>query len=194
MITGMTEPPRSAADARAEVEARSAQVAAEREAAFREAYGDGTPGRWVLVASWVATAVFTVVALVATVAVGSADVVFVAVTAGLFAAGCLLFLVDMVLAAARSREASIGIGGLFFLSGSAPVVVRRHLLGSLGVQVVVALAVAAIGFVRIDDSRLNVLAFGILVPVIGLGACGYWAVRWGLFPDRDLRTAASADR
>lgn len=190
----MTEPPRSAADARAEVEARSAQVAAEREAAFREAYGDGTPGRWVLVASWVATAVFTVVALVATVAVGSADVVFVAVTAGLFAAGCLLFLVDMVLAAARSREASIGIGGLFFLSGSAPVVVRRHLLGSLGVQVVVALAVAAIGFVRIDDSRLNVLAFGILVPVIGLGACGYWAVRWGLFPDRDLRTAASADR
>ncbi len=175
--------PRSAAEARAEVEARRAELRADREATFATVYGDGVPGMWVIVASWVLTVVFTAVALVEVVAAGSIDSVFVVLSLVLFAAGCLLFAVDLVLAAGRSRDVSIGIGGLFFLAGSAPEVVRRHLLGSFTLQVLVAVGAAAVGFVRIDDRQLNALAFGILVPMVGLATCGYWSVRWGVFAE-----------
>jgi tetrahydromethanopterin S-methyltransferase subunit C len=96
---------------------------------------------------------------------------------GLFLAGCALFMIDLVLAAARSRDDAMGIGGLFFLAGSAPRGVQRHLLGSLAVQVVVAVGAAAL-------DPFTPLAFGTLVPTIGLAFCGLWAVRHGLFPAR----------
>ena len=102
---------------------------------------------------------------------------FFAVSVVLFLAGCALFMVVLVLAAARSREDAMGMGGLFFLAGSAPATVQRHLLGSLAVQVVVAIAAAAL-------DPFTPLAFGTLVPTIGLAFCGLWAVRHGLFPPR----------
>ncbi len=177
-------PPRapSAAEARAEVEARRSEVRAERAAAFVAAYGEHPPGRWVLVGSWALTAGFVVATLVAAAGAGTTAGWYVSTSLVLFASGCLLFALDIVLAAARSRDVAIGIGGLFFLAGSAPPGVRGHLLGALGVQVVTSIAAAGVGLARIDDRELNVLAFGILVPVIGLAVCGYWAVRWGLFP------------
>lgn len=178
-------PPRtpSAAEARAEVEARRVEARAEQRAAFAAAYDGAVPGRWVIAGSWAVTAGFLVATLVAVSLVGSAVTWYVAASLTLFAVGCLLFGLDVVLAAARSRDAAIGIGGLFFLAGSAPPAVRGHLLGSLASQVMVAVIAAVIGFVRIDTRELNALAFGILVPVLGLASCGFWAVRWGLFPE-----------
>lgn len=184
----------TAAEARAEVEARRAEVRAEREAAFAAAYGDRVPGRSVLVGSWSATVVFVVVAVVAAVAVGSADAVFVTTSLLLFLAGCVLFALDLVIAAGRSRDVAMGIGGLFFLAGSAPSVVQRHLLGSLVTQVVVALVAAGVGFARIDDRQLNALAFGVLVPILGVAACGLWAVRWGMFPDHAVPASTTTRR
>ncbi|MDZ7734005.1 MAG: SRPBCC family protein [Acidimicrobiia bacterium] len=72
----------------------------------------------------------------------------------------------------RSRTDAIGIGGLFFLQGTAPRRVQVRLLVPLGVQVVVALVAAS---VRIYTP----LAFGLLVPVLGLGLAGLWERRHG---------------
>lgn len=165
------------AEARAEVEARRADDRAARETAMRERFGDEVPGRWILVASWLCTGVFTLAAVPALIDPDDAVAAFFAVSVVLFLAGCALFMVDLVLAAARSRDDAMGIGGLFFLAGSAPRVVQGHLLGSLTVQVVVAVAAAAL-------DPFTPLAFGTLVPTIGLAFCGLWAVRHGLFPAR----------
>ena len=178
------ERPQTAAEARAEVEARRSEVSAARRAAFQAAYGDSAPGRWVIVASWVCTALFCVAAAAGVLWPDAADQAFLIVSLILFALGCGLFFVDLVLAAGRSRDDAMGIGGLFFLAGSAPTDVQRHLNGSLAVQVVVSIAAAAVGFARISDDQLNALAFGILVPMVALGWSGLWGVRWGLFSPR----------
>jgi hypothetical protein len=165
------------AEARAEAEADRAARRGEREAAMQAAFGDGVPGRWIIAASWTCTAVFALAAVPALIDPQDAVAVFFAVSVVLFVAGCALFMVDLVLAAARSRDDAMGIGGLFFLAGSAPTGVQRHLLGSLAVQVVVAVGAAAL-------DPFTPLAFGTLVPTIGLAFCGLWAVRHGLFPAR----------
>ena len=50
-----------------------------------------------------------------------------------------------------------------------------------GAQIVVAIAGATIGVVGLDKGQLNALAFGVLVPMFGIGANGIWAVRHGTF-------------
>ncbi|MDQ1404075.1 MAG: hypothetical protein QOG03_2391 [Actinomycetota bacterium] len=127
-------------------------------------------------ASWVGTAVFSITALVACLA-GAAMPIAVVVDAALFLAGIGAFAVALVSAAARSREAEMGIGGLFFLAGSAGPSERRALLGSLAVEVVVALATSA-------ARPFTALAFGILVPTYGLGLAGVWGARHGTFGPR----------
>jgi hypothetical protein len=179
------QPPLTAAEARAQVEARRGAERAAREGVFRDRYGDTAPGRPVIAVSWVSTAFLVLATVAAVVDPDAFDTAYLAVAFVYFLAGSALFAVDVVLAALRSRESSMGIGGLFFLAGSAPRSVQWHLLGSLVVQIVVVLVGAGIGFARIDDRQLNSLAFGTLAPVLALGCCGLWGVRHGLFPDRD---------
>ena len=95
-------------------------------------------------------------------------VVTVVVSLALFAVGTAAFFVAYVKAIARSRYEAIGMGGLFFLAGTAPRRVQVLLLGSLAVQTVVALVAAS---VRIYTP----MAFGLLVPMYGLGLAGLWA-------------------
>ncbi|MGD9797425.1 MAG: hypothetical protein AB7V15_04850 [Acidimicrobiia bacterium] len=83
----------------------------------------------------------------------------------------------LLLAAARSRRDAVDLAGLFFLTRSAPREVRLRLLGPLAVQVVVGLGTASV-------RPFTPLAFGVLVPVYGLGLCGLWAARAGRFPPR----------
>jgi hypothetical protein len=192
--------PPTAAEARAEVEARRAQDQAERSAAFADAYGDRPPGRAIVVISWVSTAVLALVTVAAVVDTDAFIAPFLAVAVTWFVAGSALFAVDVVLAAARSRDDVMGIGGLFFLAGSAPRSVQWHLLGSLAAQVVIGLLGAGVGFAAIDASELNTLAFGTLAPVLALSLCGLWGVRHGLFPaqqpdpPRPARAAGQARR
>lgn len=142
------------------------------------------PGRLLVQVAWGATAVFVLTAAAAVV-VGAARPVAVPVALALFAVGCLLFLWSYWLAVQRSRTDEIGIGGLYFLAGpTAPTVVRRSLNGALTVQVVVALATAA-------ARPFTTLAFGILVPVFGLGCNGLWAARHGRFGPRNTPQAGA---
>jgi hypothetical protein len=128
-------------------------------------------------AAWVGTAVFTVSAVGATVwpDVFSGAAAFVAVA--LFTVGCAVFLWAYAVAVGRSRTDEIGIGGLYFLAGTAPRTLALRLRLALVIEVAVALATAAI-------RPYTSLAFGILTPVFGLGMCGLWGARYGTFRRR----------
>lgn len=127
-------------------------------------------------ASWAGTALFAATAGLATVS-AAADLVAVVVALGLFAAGGAVFVVAFARGVRRSRHEQIVVGSLFLLQTSAPPAVRRALLGSLGVEVVVGFVTAAI---RPNTS----LAFGILVPLYGLALTGLWGAYHGRFPAR----------
>lgn len=136
------------------------------------------PGQTVRRASWAGTAVFVVTAVAAVAAPSAFEPVALAVAAGLFAAGCGVFLWAFLLVAGRSRTDSMELAEIWFLTGPAtPPAVRRSLLGSLGVEVAVALGTAM-------ARPYTSLAAGVLVPMWGLGLCGLWAARHAAFPPR----------
>jgi hypothetical protein len=128
-------------------------------------------------ASWIGTGLFIVAAVIGTI---DLDLVIVTVVVSLvlFAVGTAVFLTAYAKAIGRSRYEAIGMGGLFFLAGSAPRRVQVSLLGSFGVEVVVALVAAS---VRIYTP----VAFGLLVPMYGLGLVGLWGATYGRFPPRE---------
>ncbi|MEO7556029.1 MAG: hypothetical protein ABIV94_05435 [Acidimicrobiales bacterium] len=134
-------------------------------------------GRAIVTGSFMGTGLYVVVAVLATVAPDGFGALLAAVALALFAAGVAAFLWSYAIAVGRSRVDAIGIGGLYFLSGSAPRAVRLRLLGALALEVVVAVATASI-------RPFTALAFGVLVPVFGLGLTGLWGARHGLFPPR----------
>jgi hypothetical protein len=138
---------------------------------------EGQPGRFIMAASWACSALFAAATAIASLDPSSLQVVALTVDLLLFAIGLAVFALALVAGAQRSRTHELGIGGWFFLMGSAPRPVQRHLLGSLAAQLVVGLAGAA----RDINSAL---IFGTLVPVLGLGWCGLWAARHGTFGQR----------
>lgn len=139
-----------------------------------------TQGEAIVRASWVGTAAFGVTAALGA-AVPAVDFVPFLLSLALFTAGTVAFFLAYARAVSRSRTDKVGVMALFFLEGRvAPRPVRRNLLGSFAVQILVAVAVAA--------ARPNTsLAFGILVPVYGLALAGLWGARYGVFPDRTPR-------
>lgn len=144
------------------------------------------PQRWLLQVDAAATAVFTVLAFAAVAIDGAWVGVLVALSAVLFIAGSLACLWAFAVAVQRSRSVEIAPIQLYFLTGGcAPAAVRNRFLTLLGVQVVVGLIAASI-------RPFTGVAFGILVPMFGLGASGLWAARNGVFPDRV--PAAGSDR
>ncbi len=141
---------------------------------------DGTvPQRWLLQLDDVATGGFAVLAIAA-VALGGAWVgVLVVVSAALFVAGSVACLWAFAIAVQRSRAVEIAPTQLYFLTGGcAPATVRNRFMVLLAVQVVVGLIAASI-------RPFTGVAFGILVPMFGLGASGLWAARNGVFPERN---------
>jgi hypothetical protein len=103
------------------------------------------------------------------------------VAGALFVIGVVAFLWAYAVAVSRSRDDLIGIGGLFFLAGSkpetAPKAVRFRLRLALAAQVLVAFGTAA-------ARPYTIAAFGILVPVFGIGLMGLWGARHGEFAAR----------
>ena len=147
-------------------------------------------GRRIIQASWIGTAVFTVAAVVGGVVAGWPRKVAVVTDLTLFVIGCGLFLAGYWQAVQRSRTNEIGIGGLFFLAGkgTAPGRVKVHLLGSMAAQLVIAIVTASVW-------PFSELAFGLLVPVFGLGCTGLWSARYGHFgPRLDPKPTAAAVR
>lgn len=135
------------------------------------------PGWGLVRLSWIGTAGFGAPAVIA-VGMEGLRPVAAAVDLVLFAAGTVAFLMAYARAVGRSRTDAIGIGGLFFLAGDvAPPWARRHLLGSLAAQTVLSLATAI-------AAPYTPVAFGVLVPMFGLGLAGLWGARHGSFAPR----------
>lgn len=113
----------------------------------------------------------------------------VVVSLVMFAIGIAAFLWGYWSAVQRSRDVEMSVAELYFLMGDAiPRRIKRVMLGCLAVQVVAALVTAiarpstpATGG---GSTAGSTLAFGVLVPVLGLGLNGLWAARSGEFPPR----------
>jgi hypothetical protein len=136
-------------------------------------------GRRILAFAWRATVLFSVTAIVAAIwTTLFLRVVAVTVALLLFAAGMIIFLVAYLRAIGRSRYEVISVAGVYLMTGGvAPATVRRSLYGALAVQTVVALATAS-------ARPYSSLAFGVLVPLLGLALCGLWSAVCGTFPPR----------
>ena len=144
-------------------------------------------GQQIVRADVIGTAAFVVSAtLAAMLFTGPTRVVGVVVALTLFAAGVFAFLWSYITAVNRSRTDNIAVAQLYFLvSGSTPRAVRRVMLSALTVQVVVAFT-TAIARSRTDGRAGSTLAFGILVPMFGLGLNGLWCSKHGSFAPRQV--------
>jgi hypothetical protein len=112
----------------------------------------------------------------------------------LFATGAASTLWAYIAALERSRVDEVGVANLFLLTGpTAPVRVKRLMSALLAAQVVIAVTAASIGASGLSKNQVNALAFGILVPMFGIGANGMWAVRHGSFGPRRDRDVQPSD-
>lgn len=132
-------------------------------------------GRGLVTATVASTAAFVLAALTAAAFPERLGTPVAVLDVVLFVVGLAAFCVALARAASRSRHEELSVSGLFLLTGSTPADVRRVLLGCLTAQMVVAFATAA-------ARPFTPLAFGVLVPTLGLGACGLWAAVHGSFP------------
>ena len=132
-------------------------------------------GRQLVLASWAGTAVLATTVGVGLLALDTVAPGVVAVSAAMFLAGSVAFFLAYARAVARSRHELIGIGGLYFMAGSAPRSVRRSMMASLWAEV--ALVVVAVAL-----KPFSSLVFTSLAPVYALGLAGMWTSRHGVFP------------
>lgn len=133
----------------------------------------------------VITAVFTVLTIVAAwLFTPGLRGMIVAVDLALFAIGCFAFIWSYFSAVQRSRSDEISVAGLFVLIGGvAPRRITMSMNSCLATQVIVGL-IGAIVRGSTDGRAGSTLAFGVLVPIFGLGLNGLWSSRLGVFPPR----------
>lgn len=125
------------------------------------------------------TAAFAVAAVAAAAAPDALARPVAVLDVGLFIVGCVAFLAAFFRAVGRSRTEAISVFGLYFAAdaGAEPKVAAT-LRWATAAQLVIAIVTASI--------RLYTpLAFGILVPVYGLGLTGLWSAHHGRFEPRD---------
>ena len=144
-----------------------------------------TEGRVLVMADTVLTAVFMVTSLVAAVRFAQPwKSVAVAVDIVCFSVGIFAFLWGYWNAVQRSREDDIGVAALYFLmDGCAPRSVSVRMNTLLSVQLVWAVA-TALSRGSTDGRPGSTLAFGVLVPMMGLGLNGLWGAFHGTFGPR----------
>lgn len=108
----------------------------------------------------------------------------VAVDLTLFAIGCFAFIWSYFSAVQRSRADEISVAGLFGLAGGvAPRRITVVMNSCLATQAVIGL-IGAIVRGSTDGRAGSTLAFGVLVPIFGLGLNGLWSSRLGVFAPR----------
>lgn len=97
-----------------------------------------------------------------------------------FLAGVVAFLWGYANGVVRSRDEQVTLGGLFFLTGTAPGVVRFRMRLAFGLQCLVAVIAAAL-------RPYTAVAFIVLAPMLGLGLMAAWGARHGTFFPKDDR-------
>lgn len=132
------------------------------------------------------TAVFAVTATLAAVVFSTSWQWIGAITAMvLFAIGVAAFLWSYWNAVQRSRTDEIAVTQLYLLMGEAiPSPVRRVMNLTLLTQFVVAIATTLARPNGPDGNPGSSLAVGFLVPMLGFGLNGLWAVYHGNFATR----------
>ena len=145
------------------------------------------------------TLIFSVSALWAAIVFdGLAKSQGVVVALVLFAIGTGVFLWGYWTAVQRSRQEEISVAELYFLMGSViPRSVKIAMHSCLATQVLVALATAlsrpnSPSSDGLSSNPGSTLAFGVLVPVLGLGLNGLWAASPGKFAPRRLKNGTEA--
>lgn len=148
------------------------------------------PGAGLVRLDLVGTVVFAVSATVAAVVFdGFAQVQGVVVAVGLFAIGIFVFLWGYWTAVQRSRTEEMAVVELYFLMGAAiPRTIKVWMNGALIAQTVVAVA-TALARSSTNGKAGSTLAFGVLVPMFGLGLNGLWAAQHGAFGPRRRKNA-----
>jgi hypothetical protein len=119
-----------------------------------------------------------------------------AVTAlGLFAVGVFAFLWSYYNAVQRSRTDVITVSALYVLLGPpTPPAVRRTMLLTLLLQLVIAVVTTFARSNSSDGRPGTSLALGFLVPMLGFGLNGLWAAYHADFPKRaDVDEVAQGD-
>lgn len=150
------------------------QVGDER---LRPAVAEDATGRALVVTNVVGTIVFVAVGVAQVLAPATFTLPLVVVSLVGFAAGSVAFLWAFGVAVARSRTEAIGMGGLYFLGGSAPRRVQVITLVAWAIQIIAAFVVASVGV-------FTAAAFALLAPMWGIGLGGLWGARHGVFPPR----------
>ena len=101
----------------------------ERRAAERrrleQHFGEETPGRALIAASWFAAGAVTLTGVIGWLVGGPFEIIAFVVSLVLFFAGLLAAMVGFVVAAARSRRDRLDLGRLALLTGIAPPRVRK---------------------------------------------------------------------
>jgi peptidoglycan/LPS O-acetylase OafA/YrhL len=113
----------------------------------------------------------------------------------LFAIGVFAFLWSYYSAVQRSRTDEIAVSQLYLLMGPAiPAKVRRTMNLMLVTQLAIALVTTLVRPDGPDGNPGSSLAVGFLVPMLGFGLNGLWAVTHGAFePRREAVQRASQD-
>lgn len=142
-------------------------------------------GRLIVQANVVLTFLFVLTSVVAAVVFSQLWKSLAVITSLVcFSVGVVAFLWGYWSAVQRSREDEIGVAILYFLmDGVAPLPVSRLMNTLLGVQCAVALG-TALSRPSTDGKPGSTLAFGILVPMLGLGLSGLWGALHGTFRPR----------
>lgn len=134
----------------------------------------------------VGTALFVVTSVAAVFSTGILRTVAAIVALALFAIGTVAMLAAFLGGVDRSRTEEVSVASLFLLMGSVPAAVRREFHGLTLIQVVVGVVTAFMGAAEATTEQpFTSLAFGILVPMLGLGLAALWAAGFGTFPPRD---------
>jgi hypothetical protein len=140
---------------------------------------DAAVGGGIVILTLFGTAVFVLAGVLAAIFMGGFMVAYVAISLLEFAFGMIVFALAFLRAVDRSRSENIGVGGLFFGAGSAPLPVRIRLVGALVVQTVASIIIAS-------THPYTALAFGVVAPLWALGLTGLWAAAYGSFPEREF--------
>jgi hypothetical protein len=152
-------------------------------------------GRGIIWANACLTALFVISAVVATVVFDEPwKKIASGIALGCFAVGVVVFLWGYWTAVQRSRVDNIAVASLYFLVDKcAPRAVAGLMNVLLAVQVVVSIATASIRS-STNGEPGSTLAYGILVPMMGLGLNGLWGAFYGSFgPRRDTKIEGVPD-
>lgn len=143
-----------------------------------EAVEDDADGSGLINLDFAATAAVIVVGVAGVVSPDTFGTAVAVVSGVMFAVGLVAFLWGYATGVVRSAQERVTLPGLFFLSGTAPRVVRFRLRVALAIQSLVAVAAASV-------RPYTAVAFVVLAPMLGLGLMATWGARHGRFEPKD---------